>query len=300
VPELPEVELVRRGLAATVVGSRVRAVEVRSQSSLAMPSGVLERAVVGRALTAVTRRGKALIVHLDSGMHLLIHPMMTGQFVVTDGARTLFAGGHPSRSMLGAMPNQTTRVIFRLDGGRALHFNDARKFGRIRLLDDPALAAEPFLRRLGPDALEDRFTVSSLRSQLARRAPVKALILDQSVIAGVGNIYADESLHLGGIHPARPAGGLSTAEARRLHRAIRRILALAIESGGSSVAERADRGRAPAGYLARARVFRRQGRPCPTCGTAIDRIRVAGRATNICPRCQPTRACEPPGRAEAV
>jgi formamidopyrimidine-DNA glycosylase len=287
VPELPEVELVRRGLESTVLGRRVEGVEVRSPTAWTGP-GELAAAICGGRLTAITRRGKVLILDLDGGTHLLVHPMMTGQFVLTERGYTLFTGGHPSRSMLGPMPNQTTRVSFRLSGERTLHFNDARTFARIRVLDDAALAADPFLARLGPEPLDERFTLTGFRPQLERhrRAPIKAVILDQSVVAGVGNIYADESLHLAGLHPGRRAGSLSAGETRRLHWAIRRILAQAIETGGTSFADFADPGRVPTGYLARARVFRRQGEPCPACGSAIERIRLAGRSTNICPGCQ--------------
>ena len=133
-PELPEVETVRRGLRGTVLGRRVESVEVLSRQSLAVPGPALERQLVGRRLAAVARRGKVLIIDLDSDAHLWVHLMMTGQLVVTEHSRTLFAGGHPSRSMLAAMPNVTTRVVLRLSGGRSLFFNDARRFGRIRLL----------------------------------------------------------------------------------------------------------------------------------------------------------------------
>jgi formamidopyrimidine-DNA glycosylase len=289
VPELPEVELVRRGLSTTIVGRRVEEVEVRSGSSLAVPTARLKRAVHGSRLTGAARRGKVLIVELDSGAHLLVHPMMTGQFVVTENGRTLFAGGHPSRNMLGPMPNQTTRVVFRLSGDRALFFNDARKFGRIRLLGSGTpLSADPFLARLGPEPLGDAFTLATFRSQLERhrRAPIKAVVLNQSVVAGVGNIYADESLHLARVHPARLAAGLDGSESRRVHHAIRHIIELAIDRGGTSFADYADRARSPTGYLPRARVFRRQGEPCPVCGTVIERTRVAGRPTDICPHCQ--------------
>ena len=260
-PELPEVELVRRGLAATIVGRRVEAGEACWPGTLTTPPVTLARAVIGRRVSGVTRRGKVLIVELDHGWHLLVHPMMTGQFVVTEGGRTLFAGGHPSRSMLEPMPNQTTRVVVRLSGDRTLFFNDARKFGRIRLLDSKGLAADAFLRRLGPDPLGDAFTLEGFRSQLKRhrRAPIKAVLLNQSVLAGVGNIYADEALHLARVHPVRLAGGLDGTESRRVHHAIRRIVALAIGSGGTSVVGDANRPRTQTGYRARARVF---GRLC--------------------------------------
>jgi formamidopyrimidine-DNA glycosylase len=190
--------------------------------------------------------------------------------------------------MLAPMPNMTTRVVLWLSGGRSLYFNDGRRFGRIRLLSTAELEADPFLARLGPEPLGDSFTVAGFRSQLQRhrRAPVKPVILDQSVVAGIGNIYADESLHLARLHPRRPAGSLSMAESRRLHEAIRTVIGQAIEHGGTSFADYVNATRGQVGYLEQARVFRREGQPCPVCGTPIERIRVAGRSTNICPHCQ--------------
>ncbi|HEX7083822.1 MAG TPA: bifunctional DNA-formamidopyrimidine glycosylase/DNA-(apurinic or apyrimidinic site) lyase [Gaiellaceae bacterium] len=284
-PELPEVETIRRGLAATVLGRRIDAVEAIWRPVLAGP---VDGRLLGRRLTGIGRRGKLLVGDLDGGDHLLVHLMMTGQIVVADGGRTLFGGGHPTRSMLEPMPNSTTRAVFRLEGGRAVYFNDQRKFGRIRIADDAALAADPFLTRLGPEPLGAEFTLAAFRARLARhgRAPVKAALLDQTVVAGVGNIYADESLHLARVHPRRLVRSLSAAESRRLHDAVRSTLELAVESGGTSFAAYVNEARGREGYLARARVFRRAGLPCPVCGTAIERVRVAGRGTNVCPRCQ--------------
>lgn len=287
-PELPEVETIRRGLTATTLGRLVEGVDVLWAGSLTAAPKDVDRLVVGHRIVEVRRRGKLLIVDLDSAAHLLVHPMMTGQLVVVDDGRTLFAGGHPSRSMLEAMPNRTTRVVFRLDGGRVLYFNDGRKFGRIRLVDDVRLESDPFLVRLGPEPLGDGFTLRGFRSQLARhaRAPIKAVLLNQTAVAGIGNIYADESLHLARVHPQRPAGGLTSGESRRLRDAIETTLALAVEHGGTSFADYVNDARGRDSYLAHARVFRRQGLPCLVCGTTIERLRVAGRGTNVCPHCQ--------------
>lgn len=288
-PELPEVETVRRGLEATVIGRRVESVDVLSESSLPAPRPRLDSLVVGRRLGRIRRRGKLLVLDLDGSSHLLVHLMMTGQLVVVDGGRTLFAGGHPSRSMLEPMPNATTRAVFAFAGGRLLYFNDGRKFGRIRLVDDAALDADPFLARLGPEPLGECFSLAGFRAQLERhaRAPVKAVLLDQTVVAGIGNIYADESLHVARIHPGRPAGSLSAGESRRLRAAIRTTLTLAVEHGGTSFAGYVNEARGRDSYLDRARVFRRGGLPCPVCGTTIERTSVAGRGTGFCPRCQP-------------
>lgn len=292
-PELPEVEIVRRGLDGTVLGRRLVAVETFSAGSFIAPVGALGRLLLGHTLCRVARRGKLLIIDLDDGAHLLIHLMMTGQLVVVERGRTLFAGGHPSRSLLEPMPNLTTRVLFRFSGDRLLYFNDPRRFGRIRLLDASSLAADPFLRSLGPEPLTEAFTLAGFRAELRRhaRAQVKAVILDQSVVAGIGNIYADESLHLARVHPARRAGSLTAAEARRLRNAIRSVLARAIETGGTRFPE-AEPGRL-SGYVAHARVFAREGEPCPVCGAPIERLRVAGRTTRVCPCCQPLAPSEP-------
>lgn len=287
-PELPEVETVRRGLTATIVGRRISDVDVVWPGSITAAADGIGR-LAGREIRAVGRHGKLLDVALDRDVHLLVHLMMTGQLVVVDGDRTLFAGGHPSRSMLESMPNATTRVVFHLGGTRHLFFNDGRKFGRIRVADGGELAGDAFLARLGPEPLGDSFTLAGLRSQLARhaRAPVKAVLLDQSVVAGIGNIYADESLHRARIHPARAAGNLTPAESRRLRDAIRKTLVLAVENGSTSFERYVNEARGHDGHPAAARVFRREGTPCPTCGATIVRIRVAGRGTNVCPHCQP-------------
>lgn len=288
-PELPEVETIRRGLMATIVGRRIEAVDVLWPPSLIASQSQVEHLLLGKHVCGIGRRGKLLIVDLDGGEHLLVHPMMTGQLVVAEDSGTVFAGGHPSRSMLDPMPNPTTRVVFRLDEGRSLFFNDQRKFGRVTLVDDAGLGADSFLSRLGPEPLDGGFTLDGFRRQLARhaRAPVKAALLDQTVVAGIGNIYADESLHLARVHPRRLAGSLTAAESRRLHQTIRKTLASAVNHGGTSFAGYVNAARGQAGYLVRARVFRRTGQPCPVCGTTIERIRVAGRGTSFCPRCQP-------------
>ena len=213
---------------------------------------------------------------------------MTGQFVVAEHGTSVFAGGHPSWAELGPMPNATTRVVFTLSADTVLYVNDARKFGWIRLVDTSSLASEEFLARLGPEPLSDAFTPRSLRERLAhhQRASIKAVILDQSTVAGVGNSYADEALHLARIDPRRSAGGLTVTEVARLHAAIRSMIGGAVEHGGTSFVEYVNAFRGTGTYLAQARLFQRAGLPCPVCATPIQRIRVAGRGTSICPHCQ--------------
>jgi formamidopyrimidine-DNA glycosylase len=295
VPELPEVETLRRGLAARITGMRVTAAEIGDRKIFDGPDDAIRHDVAGHQIGRVARRGKVLILFLrESGSgagesgSLLIHPKMTGQLVLTSGGVTVFAGGHPTPSMLGPMPDATTRAVFRFGPACCLYYNDARRFGWIRLAGPDPCRTDPFLARLGPDPLGEEFTPAVLRQALARRprAPVKAVLLDQAAIAGIGNIYADEVLHRARVHPARPAGGLSQAEALRLHAAIQAILRAAVDSGGTSFADYLNEARGRPGYLGQAHVFRRQGQPCQVCGTPTVRTTVAGRATNFCPHCQ--------------
>lgn len=287
-PELPEVETVRRGLDATVRGARIDAVDVLWPPFVQATPAELEVAVIGHRIVGARRRGKLLILDLDHDWHLLVHLKMTGQIVVHRRGRAVFCGGHPTTSILGPMPNDWTRAVFTLSGSRTLFVNDQRKFGRIRVVDAAGLAADPFLRQLGPEPLSDGFTVPVLQARLARHrsAPIKAALLDQRTIAGLGNIYVDESLHLAGIDPRQPTASLTRSQVRRLHKAIRVVLGDAVDHGGTSFAGYVNDARNRDTYLAHARLFGRQGQPCPMCGTLIQRIRVAGRGTNLCPRCQ--------------
>lgn len=294
-PELPEVETLRRGLAARITGMRITALEIGDRKVFDRTDDAIRHDIADHQISRVERRGKVLILFLrepggaagESGS-LLIHPKMTGQLVLTCDGATVFAGGHPTPGMLRPMPNATTRAVFRLGPAYCLYYNDARRFGWIRLAGPGPCRTDPFLARLGPDALDADFTPAALRKALARhpRAPVKAVLLDQTAIAGIGNIYADEVLHRARIHPSRPAGGLSQAETLRLHAAIQEILRAAVSSGGTSFASYVNEARGRPGYLGKAHVFRRQGLPCDVCGTPIVRTTVAGRATNYCPHCQ--------------
>jgi formamidopyrimidine-DNA glycosylase len=295
VPELPEVETLRSGLAARIAGMRITAIEIGDRKIFDGPEDAIRHDFAGHQISRVARRGKVLILFLrgsgnraDESGSLLIHPKMTGQLVLISGGVTVFAGGHPTPSMLQPMPNATTRAVFRLGPACCLDYNDARRFGWIRLAGPDPCRTDPFLAQLGPEPLDADFTPGALRQALARhpRAPVKAVLLDQTAVAGIGNIYADESLYRARIHPARPAGGLSDAEALRLHAAIQEILRAAVGSGGTSFASYVNEARGRPGYLGQAHVFRRQGQPCQACGTPIVRATVAGRATNLCPHCQ--------------
>lgn len=287
-PEMPEVETIRRGLDATVRGARIESVAVRWSPFVMATRAVLDAAVVGHRIEATRRRGKLLILDLGGTWHLLVHLKLTGQIVVHRRGRLVAFGGHPTANMVGAMPNAWTRVVFTLSAGRELFVNDQRKFARIRVVTTADMAADPFLSSLGPEPLGDDFTLAVFRQRLMRHraAPIKAALLDQATVAGIGNIYADECLHLARIDPRQPTASLTPTQVRRLHRAIGVILRDAVEHCGTSYPDFVDDGRHHESYLGHARLFGRQGQPCPVCGTRIERIRVAGRGTNFCPHCQ--------------
>jgi formamidopyrimidine-DNA glycosylase len=288
-PEGPEVETIRRGLELGVVGQEIARVEVMFEGSFSAPRDLREQILVGAVVSHVERRGKVLMLHLQNGYSLLFHLKMTGQVVLVKADGERFAGGHPTESMAAGLPDRSTRVVFEFASGDRLYFNDQRKFGWIKLVPREEVEQDALVARMGPEVLSDGFTAKWLGTALERhgRAPVKAVILDQSVAPGVGNIYADESLHLAQIHPARLAGSLTPAEVKRLHAAVREIMALGIEHGGTSFSHYVNSLGGKGDYLEHARVFRRQGEPCPGHpGTLVEKIRVAGRGTYICPKCQ--------------
>lgn len=287
-PEGPEVETIRRGLDASIVGQTVAGVEVLWERSLPVPADLLAQMVAGAKVAHVARRAKVLMIELSNQYTLLFHLKMTGQMVLVKADGERYAGGHPNESMRQPLPDRSTRVVFTFTSGDTLYFNDQRKFGWVKLVPTAEVMLDPLVARLGPEVASADFTVAYLQAQLTRHkgAPVKPIILDQSTVAGVGNIYVDESLHLAKIHPARLSGSLTSAEVKRLHQAIKDIIAAGIEHGGTSFAHYVNSLGGKGDYLEHARVFRREGQPCPVCGTLIHKIRLAGRGTHYCPVCQ--------------
>jgi formamidopyrimidine-DNA glycosylase len=288
-PEGPEVETIRRGLESAIPGQNMRVVDVVFAGSFQDGHDNLSAALIGGKVLRVVRRGKVLVIELANGWAFMIHLKMTGQLVLVRADGDRLAGGHPTPSMGGELPDKSTRVIFGFELGDTLYFNDQRKFGWIKLVPVADVDHDALVSKLGPEVLSAEFDVAYLANALSRhgRAPVKAVILDQAIVAGVGNIYADESLHLAKIHPARRAGSLTADEILRLHTAMGEIIASGIERGGTSFSHYVTSLGGRGDYLDVARVFRRNGHNCPVCGTEIEKIRVAGRGTHICPVCQP-------------
>lgn len=274
-PELPEVETYVRELEPSLAGRRVTGVTVRWARTVTLPAvPQFMQAMLDRRFTTFARRGKYMLLGLENEATLIVHLRMTGRL-------TLHATPVPA--------DKHTHVVFDLADGGQLHFQDSRKFGRIWLVTTPATV----LDKLGPEPLGEDFRAEDFAQRLAgRTASIKALLLDQAIVAGVGNIYADESLYVAGIHPARPGGELDRQETAKLQEAIRTVLGKAITARGSSLGSSSIQnyqrlGGEPGDYQSQHRVFQRTGQPCLRCGEPIERILLAQRSTHFCPNCQP-------------
>lgn len=301
-PELPEVETIRRGLEKCILNKKIVQTDI-----------LCEKSFKGDPLTgkiiALRRFGKALIIDLDNHKSLLIHLRMTGQLIFdqaipssisptpaspldlgpipTTVSSARFAAGHPSENFVAKLPNKQTRVVIVLDSG-TLYFNDQRKFGFIKSLDTSEVENDAFIKKLAkepwsmtPDEFYEKLTHHA-------KSPIKATILDQTIICGLGNIYADETLFASKIHPATPSGVITKAQARNLLESAREVMDKSIASGGSTMATYVKPDGTRGDYLEKfAQVFRRNGELCPRCKKAkIEKTRVAGRGTHYCPHCQ--------------
>ena len=273
-PELPEVETIARGLHPALVGRAVSRVDVLWPRTIDRPApSAFADLVTGVRFTKVGRRGKFLLFELESSHTLLVHLRMSGKFAL--------------RSRIeGPGDDEHARIRMALDNGTWLVFIDPRKFGRFYLVED----VNSLLHHLGPDAMSPDFNPRWLETALAgRRGEIKRLLLDQRFVAGIGNIYVSESLWRAGIHPARPAGSLSTEECRRLHAAIVAVLGESIAAGGTSLEDRqyvyptGELG----GFQLHLSVYDRAAEACPRCGYGIERLVQGQRSSYYCPICQP-------------
>lgn len=286
-PELPEVETVRIGLARLLPGLEIANVDFDWPKGFPNAEADVAQFVIGAKVVAVERRAKVLLIELSSNYSLVIHLKMTGQLVFR-GAHERFGAGHPNESLVGELPDKSTRVTFTFTDGNKLFFNDQRKFGWVRLIPTPEVMNLDFFRKVGPEPLSADFTWQIFRDRCQRRknSNIKAVLLDQTVLAGVGNIYADEALWGAKIHPLTLVKDLSNDQFKTLYEELVFVLKLSIEKGGSTDKNYVNAEGKKGSYMSFARVFRREGQECPRCGTIIEKIRVAGRGTHICPRCQ--------------
>jgi formamidopyrimidine-DNA glycosylase len=276
-PELPEVETVRRAIAPALEGGVVaRATILDERLTRPFDPHAVAAELVGERVSRVDRRGKYLIVRFESGRVLLVHLRMTGSFRVA------------SRGSLADDPHR--RAVLSMDNASDVAYRDVRRFGTWELLEPDEL--EPYLQaRLGPEPLDERVTAKRLGERLAgRRAPLKSALLDQRRLAGLGNIYVDEALWHARLHPLRPAGTLDRDELIRLHKGIRRALRVGIARQGASLRDYARPDGSSGGMQEEFRAYGRAGDPCDRCGAPLERIVVGGRGTTFCARCQPAPA----------
>ncbi len=277
----------RAGLERLLPGLFVASASHDNEKSFPNAPADVQQFLVGASVLAVRRRAKVLLIDLSSEYSLVIHLKMTGQLVF-DSATEHWGAGHPSDSLIARLPDKSTRITLTFTSGSKLFFNDQRKFGWMKLYPTVEVPNIDFMQRVGPEPLEEAFTWQVLRDRLKRRqnTSIKAALLDQSVIAGVGNIYADESLWGAKIHPAIRVGDVSVSKLKALHAALVNVLRLSIDKGGSSNATYVDAEGKKGSYMSFANVFRREGQACPRCGTTIEKTRVAGRGTHVCSTCQ--------------
>lgn len=272
-PELPEVETIRIGLAPVLTGRRIEEVRILDpRLTRPEPPEEVEARLAGRRVESVLRRGKYLIVELSSGDHLLVHLRMTGSF---------------RYSRTGDLPDDPhRRAVVSLDDGSDVAYRDVRRFGTWHVLERDEL--DVYLgERLGPEPFASTFTAARLAASLAgRRAPVKAVLLDQRAVAGVGNIYADEALWLARVGPERAGLSLDVAEVRALHRGVRAALRAGIDRQGATLRDYRDPSGGSGTMQDELRVYGRDGEPCRRCGATIAKTRLAGRGTWFCPVCQ--------------
>lgn len=304
-PELPEVETIRRGLSQFILKRKI------IRTDILCPKSFIGVPVTG-TVVAIRRFGKALVFDLDSKKSLMLHLRMTGQLIYDSKENRLasagpiqpqasstaqvepptlirksrFAAGHPSDNFTSALPNKQTRVIFHFDVG-TLYFNDQRKFGFVKVLPTASVLGDPFIKKLAKEPWAMPPAEFYQKLQKHPKSSIKATILDQSIIAGLGNIYADEALFATKIHPARLSGAITKSEATTLLESAKTVMDKSIASGGSTMATYVKPDGTKGDYLELfAQVFHKQGQPCPRCGTKIIKIKVAGRGTHICPHCQ--------------
>jgi formamidopyrimidine-DNA glycosylase len=275
-PELPEVETVCRGLRKKILGHSIVSVEVLRKDSIAYPSvKEFTKLLPGHRIENVRRRGKYILIDLDGGASMMAHLRMSGRFLIVDGEKT-------------KSPDKFLRVRMILDKNRELHFADMRVFGRIWYAPSGVTLEEiaPTLGELGAEplpALDPKALAELLRK---KKQPIKSALLDQRLIAGIGNIYADESLFQSGIHPSRPASSLKQEEIAELSKTVSKVLQEAITLGGSTLRDYTDSEGVNGNYQNESWVYGRFGKACRICSTEIERLKIAGRSSHFCPNCQ--------------
>lgn len=279
-PELPEVETIARRLRQVIVGKHISQIEVlREKSFQGLPTDI-----IGSSITQITRRAKVLQLHLSSGLSLLIHLKMTGQLIYDEEGNRV-GGGHPSDDWVKQLPSKHTRVIITFQEGGTLYFNDMRVFGWIKVADAEAVKNE--FTNYAPDIIDSKINSLYLEKAFARRSQsIKLVIMDNKVVSGVGNIYANDALHLAKVLPTRAANSLNKDEISRVYEAAIQVILSGIELGGATIDNYRNVDGLAGGYQNVVRVYQREGEACFVCGTVIERMKQGGRSTFFCATCQ--------------
>jgi formamidopyrimidine-DNA glycosylase len=272
-PELPEVETIRRDLESIIQGKIIKDVRLYYDGFVKYPGrDAFTANLKGKEVLGTGRRGKYLFLHLSQDMSLVIHLRMTGRILY-----------YPE----GTPPLTHTRGVFVFAGGEELHFHDVRKFGTMWLISPATLSCITGLKALGPEPLEAKFSVDFLCRQCQKtRSPIKSLLLSQKAAAGIGNIYADEALFRAGVNPKRPCDTLSKKEVKRLWSGIREVLQEGLDARGTSMRDYLDARGSSGSFQDCLKVYGHKGKPCPRCGCIIEREKIAGRSSHYCPACQ--------------
>lgn len=315
-PELPEVETIRVGLQKLLLDMQVVSANSDNLKSFPNDKHEVDNFLVGAKVIDIRRRAKVLMIDLSTNYTLVIHLKMTGQLVFVQQTKSTeyrvkslesnslntkykiqntrpkpelrFGAGHPTDSLIGKLPDRSTRVTINFTDGSRLFFNDQRKFGWMRLMPTAEVPNIDFMKKVGPEPLTTNFTADVFAKCILRRknSNIKAVLLDQTVLAGIGNIYADESLFLARIHPTSTVKDIPKKSIKKLHGDIKYVLKLSIQKGGSTDRNYVNAEGKRGSYIDFAKVFRKNGQPCPVCGTIITKIKVAGRGTHVCSNCQ--------------
>ncbi len=288
-PELPEVETIKQDLNSSVKGEIFESVEILDSKVVRFSKKEFTEKLKNRRVDQSQRFGKILVITTNSDHGLLIHLKMTGQLIYQTERGERSGGGHPDKLYYGKkLPHQYTRLIFRFKDGSKLFFNDLRKFGWVKIVKTKDLDSLAAIKQLGVEPLSREFTISYLKQGLERRkrSNIKTLLMDQSFIAGIGNIYSAESLFKAKIDPRRKASSLKEAEIKKLYQAIKDILKIAIKLRGTTQDSYLDLKGKKGGYLPQAYVYGREGERCRKCSSKIEKIKINNRGTYFCPKCQ--------------
>lgn len=289
-PELPEVETIRLSLVKKIIGETITKIEILNPKTFQGESEV----VLNQKIVNIWRKGKGLGTDFENGYTLLFHLKMSGQIIVTQNEtrkqkkEERFVGGHPTKDMLSDLPNKSTRVIFYLSDGQTMFFNDQRKFGWIKVLDRESLKIDSFLKNLGPEPLDKKYTLEQFKNNLKKhpKTPIKVGLLDQSVVAGVGNIYACEGCFNAGVNPKTKVSELTDKQFEKLFQGVIQALKDGVKYGGSTKTHFVDSDGRKGLFLNYAKVYNRDNKPCLQCQTPIKKIKLGGRGTFFCPQCQ--------------